>query len=107
MIFPNNQDRQVVVFLVGKSLPFNRRLAFGITLLLVGLASRRSPSSSCPASLSSLFGTLLFLVRGYDNRVDFGKFEPDAQWERVASTNSSNWSNTTAAWRAGIGAPWT
>jgi hypothetical protein len=26
---------------------------------------------------------LLFLVRGFDNRVDFGRFEPDAQWERV------------------------
>jgi hypothetical protein len=84
MIFPNNQDRQVVVFLVGKSLAFNRRLAFGITLLLVGLSLQTITLQFLPGLPFLLFGTLLFLVRGYDNRVDFGKFEPDAQWERVA-----------------------
>ena len=28
-------------------------------------------------------GNLLLLVRGYDNRVDFGAFDPTAEWERV------------------------
>jgi hypothetical protein len=84
MIFPNNQDRQVVVFLVVNNLPFGRRLAFGITLLLVGLSLQTLTLQFLPGLPFLLFGTLLFLVRGYDNRIDFGKFEPDAQWERVA-----------------------
>jgi len=84
MIFPNNQDRQVVVFLVGKNLTFSRRLACGIALLLVGLSLQTITLQFLPGLPFLLIGTLLFLVRGYDNRVDFGKFEPDAQWERVA-----------------------
>jgi hypothetical protein len=84
MIFPNNQDRQVVVFLAAKNLAFSRRLAFGIALLLIGLSLQTITLQFLPGLPFLLIGTLLFLVRGYDNRVDFGKFEPDAQWERVA-----------------------
>ena len=84
MIFPTNQDRQVVVFLVAKNLAFGRRLAFGIALLVVGLSLQIITLQFLPGLPFLLIGTLLFLVRGYDNRVYFGKFEPDAQWERVA-----------------------
>ena len=39
-------------------------------------------------------GTLCSWVRGYDDRVNFGKFEPDASGHGGGSTNSNNWSNT-------------
>ncbi|MCL4178978.1 MAG: hypothetical protein KJ072_14700 [Verrucomicrobia bacterium] len=83
MIFPPAQDRGVVVFLVWNNLPFARRLILGAILLLVGLAVQAVTWLFWPGLPFLAAGTLLFLVRGFDNRVDFGKFDPALQWENV------------------------
>jgi hypothetical protein len=36
-----------------------------------------------PGAVLILVGNLLLVVRGYDNRVKFGKYSPSAGWERV------------------------
>jgi hypothetical protein len=83
MIFPPAQDLGVVVFLAWRDLPFLRRLLAGVCLLLLGLALQAATWRFWPGLPFLLGGTLLFLVRGFDNRIDFGKFDPALQWESV------------------------
>jgi hypothetical protein len=69
--------------MVWNDLPFARRLILGTLLLWVGLAVQAVTWLFWPGLPFLAAGTLLFLVRGFDNRIDFGKFDPALQWENV------------------------
>jgi len=84
MIFPASQDRGVVVFLIWNNLSFQRRLAVSLLLVTVGLLAQAITFNILYGLPFLLVGNLLLLVRGINNRVDFGRYDPSAQWERVS-----------------------
>lgn len=100
----SRKDRGTVIFLVWKSLPYNTRLLLSFGLISAGLILQfaagiflngASLSKASGISFTAQFmigavpilsGSLLLLVRGYDNRVDNAKLDPTATWEIVERT---------------------
>ncbi|MHB8793276.1 MAG: hypothetical protein ACYC6O_08070 [Thermoleophilia bacterium] len=103
-IMLSRKDRGTVIFLIWKSLPYNTRLLLSFGLISAGLILQfaagvffngESLSKASGISFTAqfmigavpiLFGSLLLLVRGYDNRVDNAKLDPTATWEIVERT---------------------
>lgn len=83
MILPAAQDRSVVVFMVWPSMAYTTRLAASFVLVVAGVLVQVATGSFLWGLPALVAGNLLLLVRGYDNRVDFGKFDPGADWERA------------------------
>lgn len=83
MILPRKNERGVVVFRLLPSIPYRERLAGCFALIALGLIVQVRTGSFLPGALLLALGNVLLLVKGFDNRVDFGAFEPDAHWERV------------------------
>jgi len=80
MILPPATDRPIVVFQVWPSLPYRARLFAAFVLIGTGLATQIVTASFLWGALLVAAGNLLVLVSGYDNRVDFGKFDAAAEW---------------------------
>ncbi len=87
MILPTRADRGIVVFLLFPSLAYERRLMVSFGLIVVGFGVQIFTTATFPGLLLGLLlliaGNALLLVKGYDNRIDWGGFDPDARWERV------------------------
>ncbi|MGD8727072.1 MAG: hypothetical protein PVH40_05470 [Gemmatimonadales bacterium] len=83
MILPDKQDRGVVVFWVWPSLTYEIRMVAAFVLIAAGCVMQFVARELVPGVLPVALGNLLLLVKGYDNRIDFGAFDPEAQWERV------------------------
>jgi hypothetical protein len=77
------ENRDVVVFHIWKSLAYSRRMVISFLLILSGMAVQAVMTAFFPGCAFVLLGSLLLVVRGYDNRVQVGKFAPDASWEKV------------------------
>jgi len=77
----SSADRGIVVFLLWRSLSYGKRLVLSFGLILAGLAIQILTESFLAGALPILAGNLLLLVRGYNNRVDFGRYDAAAQWE--------------------------
>lgn len=82
-VLPDTEQRGVVVFRVWKSLDYRPRLLVSFGLIAAGLVIQLVTESFWAGVAPLLAGNLLLLVSGYDNRVDFGKFQHDTHWERV------------------------
>lgn len=80
----NKSDRGTLVFLVFKSIPYALRIALCLALITGGLALQYYSLSVFPGLLLVLAGSLLTLVKGYDNRLKMGKFNPYEKWESVS-----------------------
>jgi hypothetical protein len=83
MILPAAEDRAIVVFLVWPSLAPRTRMIASFALIVLGLALQLATGRLLPGIVALVLGNLLLLVRGYDNRVDFGAYDPATEWERV------------------------
>jgi len=83
MILPAVQDRGGVVFHLFGSLPYEKRLSLSFGLIVLGLLLQLIFASLLAGICFIAAGNLLLLVRGYDNRVDRGKYDPWSEWERV------------------------
>ena len=83
MILPAATDRSIVVFKVWPSLAYTTRLLVAFVLIGAGLAVQWVTGSFVWGAIFVVVGNLLTLVSGYDNRVDFGKFDPAAEWAPV------------------------
>ena len=83
MILPDKQDRGVVVFLVWPSLLYGTRMAVSFVLIAAGIVLQFFTREFLPGVIPIAVGNLLLLVKGYDNRIDFSAFDPEAHWERV------------------------
>jgi hypothetical protein len=83
MILPATGDRGIVVFKLWPSLDYNKRLLVSFTLIAVGLVVQMVSGSLLIGLIPIALGNLFLLVSGYDNRVDFDKFDPAAEWERA------------------------
>ena len=77
------ENRDVVVFHILKSMPYPRRLGLSFLLILSGMVVQAAMMTLFPGCAFVLLGSLLLVVRGYDNRVRPGKFAPEAAWEKV------------------------
>lgn len=77
------EDRNVVVFHIWKSLAYHQRMMISFLMILSGMAIQTAMTAFFPGCAFVLLGNLLLLVRGYDNRVQLGKFAPEASWEKV------------------------
>jgi len=77
------EERGIVVFQVWKSLAYHKRIGLSFFLILAGFVMQYAMLSFLPGAVPILFGNLLLIVKGYDNRVNTGKFEPSAVWEKV------------------------
>ncbi len=82
-LLPRAEDRAIVVFHVLPSMKYPTRMAAAFGLMAAGFAIQLAMMAVLPGVLLIAAGNLLLLVRGYDNRVDFGAFDPTAEWERV------------------------
>jgi hypothetical protein len=86
MILPAAADRPVVVFKLWPSLGYGKRLLAAFVLIAGGMIVQLVTGSFAWGVLPLVLGNLFLLVSGYDNRVDFGKYDPAAEWARVDST---------------------
>jgi hypothetical protein len=86
MILPGVEDRAIVVFHVWPSLAHRTRMIVAFALIAVGLALQLGTIGLAPGIVAIALGNLLLLVRGYDNRVDIGAYDPATEWERVDIT---------------------
>lgn len=77
----SSADRGVVVFLFWQSLSYGKRLALAFGLILASFVIQAVTGSFLAGALPILAGNLLLLVKGYNNRVDFGRYDAAAQWE--------------------------
>ena len=82
-LLPHTEDRAIVVFHVLPSLEYGTRMIAAFGLMAAGFAVQLAMMAVLPGVLLIAGGNLLLLVRGYDNRVDFGAMDPTAEWERV------------------------
>ncbi len=77
----SSADRGIVVFLFWRSLSYGKRLALAFGLILAGFAIQVVTGLFLAGALPILAGNLLLLVKGYNNRVDFGRYDATAEWE--------------------------
>lgn len=82
LYLPSDQ-RGVVVFKFWQSLGYDTRLLLSFALIFAGLAIQLYNSSFFPGGLLLIAGNLLLLVNGYDNRINYKKYDPASRWERV------------------------
>jgi hypothetical protein len=85
LILPAKPDRGTVVFTFLPSLAYNTRLAVAFVMIAGGVAWQLASGALLPGILLVALGNLLLIVKGYDNRVDAGRFDAAAQWERVGT----------------------
>lgn len=83
-LFLSKSEQDVVVFHVLKSLNYRIRLAISLTLILGGLVIQYLMYDVIPGIFIVFLGNLLLLVKGYNNRVKFGKYTPYVKWEKVS-----------------------
>ncbi|GAB4295319.1 MAG: hypothetical protein Kow0068_19990 [Marinilabiliales bacterium] len=82
-LFLSKSERDIIVFHIWKSLNYNVRIALSILLLVSGFVTQVILFSLFPGIVLVFAGILLVLVKGYNNKVDFGKFSADSEWEKT------------------------
>jgi hypothetical protein len=83
MLFQGVEDRSIVAFKLLPSLSYKTRLLTAFLLVFLGMAIQGITMSVWLGLFPLVFANALLLVSGYDNRVDFGRFDPAAEWEQV------------------------
>lgn len=79
----SEDDRGVVIFHIWKSLSYGRRLLLSFSLIAAGFVVQVLTGAIYYGAPLVLAGNLFLLVKGYDNRVEQGALDPQAQWEPV------------------------
>ncbi|MBC2717731.1 MAG: hypothetical protein HF978_20705 [Desulfobacteraceae bacterium] len=82
-LFISAEEQGIVVFRLWKSLTYHKRIGLSFILILSGFVMQYAMTSFFAGCVPILFGNLLLIVKGYDNRVNTGKFSPSAAWEKV------------------------
>jgi len=83
MLLPGVEDRNIVAFKLFPSLSYMTRLLTAFLLVFLGIVIQGITMSLWLGLIPLVLATALLLVSGYDNRVDFGQFDPAAEWEQV------------------------
>lgn len=77
------RDGNIVVFHIWKSLRYKTRILLSLVLIVAGLFTQLIMFDLLPGIILVFLGNVLVLPKGYNNKVDFGGFKPDASWEEV------------------------
>ena len=99
--FLSSDQQAVVVFLLWKTLGYWKRMFLGVGCILGGLFLQYyyyhhdhyyylywfEYWQSWLSLLLLFVGNLFLMVRGFDNRIRFGKYSPEAEWENVIDVN--------------------
>jgi hypothetical protein len=83
MILPDRQDRGIVVFVLFPSMVYGTRLITSFVFIAIGFVIQIATGTFLAGCVAIIAGNLLLLVKGYDNRVDPGQFDPELHWEPV------------------------
>jgi hypothetical protein len=87
--FLSSQQQEVIVFPLWQSLQYWKRFVLGFAGILLGFFIQYQGLRYLPwlvvGGVLILGGNLLLTVRGYDNRIKFGKYSPASGWEQVDS----------------------
>lgn len=85
--FLSSDQQAVVVFWLRKSLGYWKRILVGFACILVGFFVQYYWYGYWYGIVGGFFllfgGNLFLMVRGLDNRIRFGKYAPEAEWEKV------------------------
>ena len=79
----SKEEQTIVVFHLMKSLVYSKRLQLSFGLIFVGCLIQWAMFGLLPGIILVFAGNLFLLVEGYDNRVNFGSFLADSDWEKV------------------------
>lgn len=82
-VFLSSEQQGIVVFWIWKSLAYSIRMIVSFVCIVAGFVVQYYWYSWFPGAILILLGNLLLVVRGYDNRVKFGKYSPESGWERI------------------------
>jgi hypothetical protein len=85
-IFLSSEQQGVVVFWIWKALAYPKRILLSFGCILVGFWLQYYLYSIFPGVILIVLGNLFLVVRGYDNRVNFGAYSPTTNWEKVAES---------------------
>jgi hypothetical protein len=82
--FLSADQQAIVVFHLWRSLAYWKRLGLSLGCILFGILLQWVWPSVFWLGLPFLLaGNLFLVVGGYDNRISFGKYAPEAEWEPV------------------------
>lgn len=73
----------IVIFKFFPSLRYGLRMLVSFFLILIGLLAQWLGGADLIGGAVLLAGNVLLLVNGYNNQVDFGRFSPSAEWQKV------------------------
>lgn len=82
-VLPAREDRGIVVFKLWPGLGYNTRMALSFLLIAAGFGLQAAAGQLVAGVVLLALGNAFLLVSGYDNRVDFGRWDPAATWERT------------------------
>lgn len=84
-------ETDTLVFWLFTGLRYQRRMLVAFALIAAGLLLQwySGPPGYPAGALVMLLGNLLLLVKGYDNRVEFGSYHPSSQWQQVERSRLS------------------
>jgi len=82
-LFLNEEQRGTVVFHLIPSIKYKTRQTIAFALIIGGFITQIIMNEATWGLLVVFIGNLFLLVKGYSNKIDYGKFTPDANWEKV------------------------
>ena len=79
----SNDERGILVFKMWPNLGYGRRMQISFALISLGFLVQWLTAMAFPGVLILLAGNALLLVTGYHNKVEFGAYNPAAQWQKA------------------------
>ncbi len=79
----SDENKKMVLFLVLPTLDHKLRMGISLALLLVAFFVQFQLNQTMVGFCLLACGNLLLLVKGYDNRVKFEGYHPEAEWTQV------------------------
>lgn len=79
----SDENIKTVLFLVLPTLEYKLRMGISLALILVAFYIQFQLNQAVPGIVFLVCGNLLLLVKGYDNRVKFAGYHPEAEWTEV------------------------
>ena len=79
----SNDERGILVFKMWPNLGYGRRMQISFALISLGFLVQWLTAMAFPGVLILLAGNALLLVTGYHNKVEFGAYNPSAQWQKA------------------------
>ena len=83
MNFLSKDEQGIVIFKLFPSLEYQTRMVISFGLIIFGIALQIIYYNLFAGIIFILCGSLLQIVKGYDNRIKTGSYHPDANWIRT------------------------